>query len=458
MTAPTAPTTAPPPAGPSPVAPPRRRGRRWLRLVVPYAVVVFLLLVSVVAYVVEEPDPGDADYLSPVSSAGIGSAELQRLVRERGVAVERHTRTAGALRSAHRGDATLFVTTPDLLHSYYLRMLKLMPASTPVVLVRPGNDTLARGFLPAGVTDQRWASTTADPGCGYGPAAEAGRAGVLRTRYAAAEAPLDRCYEGSLLRVPHRGTTLTLVGSADPFRNDRIGEHGNARLAVALLVGKPRVVWLDLHGKEAGPRVLDGTGLDESPAPADLGRGSPDPDFPVPDPDGTDRGEPEPGQPPVAEGGDGGPSTFDLFPATAWTVLALLAVAAVLAAAARARRLGAPVPEPLPVLVPTTETVIGRGRLYQRSRDRGAALAVLRRAARDRITHALDLPADAERDVLVPAVVAQTGFNADHVDTLLFGDKSTVSDPETDDDLVHLAAALEILVDTVTRIPEGDSA
>jgi len=111
------------------------------------------------------------------------------------------------------------------------------------------------------------------------------------------------------------------------------------------------------------------------------------------------------------------------------------------------RRLGAPVAEPLPVLVPTTEPVTGRGRLYERSRDRGAALAVLRRAARDRITHALDLPPDAERDTLLPAVVAQTGFDIRHVDTLLFG-----PDPETNEDLVHLASALEILVDGVTRI------
>lgn len=447
----TAGVQAPPAAaGPSAGTGTRRRDRRRLRLVVPYAVVLLLLLVSTVAYAIEEPDPTDRAYLSPASSAGIGSGELQRLVRERGVTIERHTRAADALRSAHRGDATLFVTTPDLLHSFHLRMIKLMPASTPVVLVRPGRDTLGRGFLPAGVTGTRWASTTAAPGCGYRPAVEAGRAGVLRMRYGASEAPLDRCYGGALLRVRHRATTLTLVGSADPFRNDRIGEHGNARLAVGLLVEKARVVWLDLHGEEAGPRVLDATGLDESPAPADLGRGSPDPDFPVPDPDGTDPGEPEPGQPPVAEESDG-PSTFDLFPATAWTVLALLAVAAVLAAAARARRLGAPVPEPLPVLVPTTETVTGRGRLYQRSRDRGAALAVLRRAARDRITHALDLPPDAERDTLLPAVVAQTGFDGDDVDTLLFG-----PDPETDDDLVHLATALDTLVTVVTGIPEGE--
>ena len=245
-------------------------------------------------------------------------------------------------------------------------------------------------------------------------------------------------------------------------------------------------VWLDLHDKEPGPKVHGESGLDPSKAPADLGtdgNGEPDPDFPVPDPDGEQPGDDDGGgSDPVASDE---PSMFDLFPATAWAVLAVLAVAALLAAAARARRLGTPVHEPLPVLVPSTETVTGRGRLYERSRDRGAALAVLRRAARDRITHALDLPPDAEREVLLPAIVAQTGFDAAQVDAVLglgAGDTWTEErsdegrwhpqkprgprerserigqspDPETNDDLVHLAAALEILVDTVTRIPEGE--
>lgn len=431
-----------------PAAPPaRRRRRRWPRLVIPYAVAALLMLITVVAYVVEEPDPGNGTFLSPVDTGGIGSSDLAERLRQRGITVERQTRTADALRSADRGDATLFVTTPDLMHTLYLRMLKLLPSSTTVVVVRPNADTLRRGALPGRVTGNRWAATTAAPGCAYGPAVEAGVAGVRRTTYGSSET-LDRCYAGALLRAPHHDTTVALVGSADPFRNDRIREHGNARLAVGLLAGAPRVIWLDLHGDEPGPRVHpeDEPGLNESPAPADLGPGSPDPDFPVPDPNGTREGEePEPGDP--QPGASDEPSTFDLFPTAAWTVLALFAAAALLAAAARARRLGAPVLEPLPVLVPTTETVTGRGRLYERSRDRGAALAVLRRAARDRVTHALDLAPDAEREVLVPAVVAQTGFDPGQVDVLLFG-----PDPETDDDLVHLAAALDILVETVTRI------
>jgi len=88
---------------------------------------------------------------------------------------------------------------------------------------------------------------------------------------------------------------------------------------------------------------------------------------------------------------------------------------------------------------------------YERSRDRGAALSVLRRSARERVTHAFDLPPDTDRTVLVPALAERTGYPADEIDALLFG-----RDPETDEELVATAAALETLVAAVTRIPEGE--
>jgi hypothetical protein len=443
-------TKAATPAATKAATPARRRSWRWLRLVVPYAVVMILLAVTAIAYAIEEPDPTDAAFLSPTSTEDVGGKTLADRLRARGVTILRHTRTADALVAADIGDATLFIPAPDLLHSFYLRMLKLMPASTTVVLVRPDGKTLTRGRLPAFERRDRWATTVANPACGYGPAAAAGPAGVRRAVYRTVPARVvDNCYGGSVLRVRHVETTLTLVGATDPFRNDRIGEHGNADLAAGLLSTTRKVIWLDLHHKEPGPTYRDQAGLDERPAPADLGRGSPDPDFPVPDPEGTEPGEgAEPGE---VSGGSDETSLADLFPAVAWTVLALLAVAALVAAAARARRLGAPVEEPLPVLVPATETVTGRGRLYQRSRDRGAALGVLRRAARERITHAFDLPPDSDPTVLVPALAERTGVPADEIDALLFS-----REPETDEELVAMAAALETLVAAVTRIPEGE--
>jgi hypothetical protein len=428
--------------------------RRWLRLAVPYLVVLALIAVTAIAYLLEEPNQKNAAFLSPTSAEGIGGRTLAERLRARGITVDRFTRTSDALVAAHRGDTTLFIPAPDLLHSYYLRMLKLMPASTTVVVVRPEARTLARGYLPAGVLETRWAARAAAPTCGYPVAQAAGRAGLLRYRYEGeARQVIDRCYRSALVRVRHHATTLVLAGASDPFRNDRINELGNSTLAVGLLSGARRVVWLDVHGPEPGPRYLDRPGLDPSPAPADLGSvGSPDPDFPVADPSGAHRdGRPQIGaQRRRGSGKDTGPTLFDLFPATGWTVLALALLAGLLAAVARARRLGAPVAEPLPVLVRSTETVTGRGRLYQRSRDRGAALAVLRVAARGKLARLLDQPSEVDRETLVAAVAAHTRRPVPDVDALLYGPP-----PEDDAGLVAAAAALDSLIAAVTRVPEG---
>ena len=85
-----------------------------------------------------------------------------------------------------------------------------------------------------------------------------------------------------------------------------------------------------------------------------------------------------------------GDSTFDAFPAALWATLALAFAAAVLFAVARARRLGPPVAEPLPVLVPSAEAVTGRGRLYHRIGARQATLDALRTAAIVRLTRVLN--------------------------------------------------------------------
>lgn len=431
---------------------PRALRRRWLRLAVPYALVTILVTITAVAYAIEEPDPTDRTFLAPASTAGLGGSKLAERLRQRGVTVERVARTPDALISAHRGRATLFIPAPDLLHAHYLRMLKLMPATTTVVLVRPSGHALDRGLLPAGVRDETWTARTVPPACAHPVATAAGPATALRTSYVGETSLVtDRCYAGGLVRTRFSGTTLTLVGATEPFRNDRIDEPGNAALAVGLLATAPRVVWLDTHRAEPGPAFDNRTGLDESPAPASLGPGSPDPDFPVYDPGGTGPGQPRPGEgdSPGGAAGSNEPGLHDLFPAAAWTVLALALLAALLAAFARSRRLGAPVPEPLPVLVPSTETVTGRGRLYQRSQDRGAALAVLRVAARAKLARLLDQPSDASREELAAAVADHTGDPTEDIDDLLYG-----RSPTDDAALVTAAAALEALVAAVTRVPE----
>jgi hypothetical protein len=450
-------TTVPRPAMPPLVTAAPKRWRRWLRLVIPLVVVVLVVIGSIVAYSVQQPDQSDADYLSPVSTAPIGGARLALLVRQRGVTVERVTKTSDALVSAYRGGATLLIPAPALVHPYYLRMLKLMPEGTRIVLVAPTDRTLALGHLPVTVVDQRWAAATDEPGCTLPAAQSAGRAAARRERFSRPDgaAEVHRCYNSGLVELSWHATTLTVVGASDVFRNDRIGEHGNATLAAGLVSGTRRLVWLDLHHLEPRPGLNPGGAPDN--APPSLGTaGSPDPDFPIPGtPDAGqehgDQGEGGGG----SSGGGGGPTLWSAFPPAAWATLVLLLLAGLLLAVARARRLGAPVPEPLPVTVPAAETVLGRGRLYARARARGPALTTLQVAARQRLARLLDLPAGAPREALVAAVAAQAGWapegqagwTPETIESVLY------APPPEDDE--HLVAAATNL-DTLLRSIRGD--
>ncbi|MFG2038400.1 DUF4350 domain-containing protein [Dactylosporangium sp. NPDC048998] len=448
-----------------PKAPRRPRGRRWLRLVVPPVAAILVLLVGAVLYRLEQPGRTDADYLSPESHAAIGAADLAGRVRAAGVTIIPEHHSSDALVAAYSGDATLLITTPELMHRYYLRMLKLLPASTRVVVVEPGTSTIADGQLPFGAARRNYSAKVAAPGCDYAPAARAGQAAVVRTRYGPVLSGLgeeiSRCYDDSLVVYRREAVTVTVVGSADPFRNDRIGEHGNAELATALLTGAPRLIWLDLHRREPPPLVTDDPGLKGAPAAPPSLRpiqpGEPEnTDFPV-------EGKSPPPRPvPPAAGGDPGNAQppqdppnplWVAFPKWVYPTVALLVLGVAMLAVARARRLGGPVVEPLPVVVRSSETASGRGRLYQRARARPEALQVLRDAALARLARRLRLDPDVEHTALIEAVAASSGWPPATVGHVLFGPA-----PTNDAELVAAAAHLEQLVDAATTQPSAPDA
>jgi hypothetical protein len=108
--------------------------------------------------------------------------------------------------------------------------------------------------------------------------------------------------------------------------------------------------------------------------------------------------------------------------------------------------------EPLPVLVPATENVTGRGRLYARSHAREATLEALRAATIRRIATVLGPPGTAatgpvpgEAD-LVEQVATRTGRPAAIVRETLYG-----LAPHDDDGLAHAVAALDSLEHAVMR-------
>ena len=128
----------------------------------------------------------------------------------------------------------------------------------------------------------------------------------------------------------------------------------------------------------------------------------------------------------------------------------MLGLGALAFAVARARRLGPPVSEPLPVAVRAAETVEGRGRLYRRAKARRPALLTLRTSTLNRLRPALDIASDAPREAVVEAVAVRTGWPPGHVDTILYG-----AEPAGDADLVRLAAELDHLLHMSVDIDKG---
>ncbi len=456
----TATVMAPAPESPAPESPAagrprRRRSTRWLRLVIPYAVVVALLLGTAIVHELGAVDVTDPAYLNPASAEPFGGQRLAGRLAQRGVAVERVSKSSDALVRAYQGDVTLFLPAPGLMHPYYLRMLKLMPASTRVVLVAPGGFTLGNGRLPVYSSGSRWTTRSAAPGCTFPEARQAGTAEAYHTRYdtehdSVRAVETAHCYDGGLVGVRYAATEVLVIGASEPFRNDRIEAYGNAALATGLLSAHRTVVWLDLHRGEPMPGLVRQSPDPNLPAaPPSLGTGGkPDPDFPIevpPSPRSGGSGEDESASdaPP--------PPVWLLLPTWAWAALGLLFIAAFAYALARARRLGPPVSEPLPVAVRAAETVEGRGRLYRRAKAREVAVDALRTGALHRIRPALRLPPDAGRAAVVAAVVTRTGGPEWQVDAILYGAR-----PADDQQLVQLVNDLDSLVHTLTDVPKGE--
>ncbi|MFD0522921.1 DUF4350 domain-containing protein [Paractinoplanes durhamensis] len=397
---------------------------------------------TLVVHAIAQPDPEDADYLSPVSDAGIGGGTLAARLRGEGVVVERVTSTVDALTALWTGGgSTLLVTTPGLVDTSQLSTFGRLPTGTRVVLVAPTRAALDRSDWPIEVHGDRWTATTAEPGCTDPTAAAAGPAAVRDLSYG------GDCYDGALLTVAYGGAVVTVAGAADPFRNDRIGEHGNATLAEGLLSQAGRVVWLDVHEREEPPPPSSEPTPPTTPQQTTAtGEASPGDGRPA---DPTDGPQEQPEQaaesPPNPLG--------QAFPPAFWATVVLLAAALLALAVAAARRLGTPVAEPLPSRVPALETLLGHARLYQRARARGASLAILRTAARRRLAVHLGLPPGAG----IADIAEAAGLEEDGVRDIL----GSAVVPENDDELIAMAAAVqnlerEITANSAAAIFEGE--
>jgi hypothetical protein len=431
----------------------RRGWRRGRRTIIPFGLVLVLLVGTLVTRAIDTPDTDDADFLSPVSDAAIGSDRLADVLRGRGITVVRHTDPRAALADA--GGATLFVPAAEYLDPQSAAVLRSLPSSTRVVLVDPPTRTLQGANVPLLRGHRRWATAAvASGGCAIPGIEQIGDVAARRQAYVVAETfggGYDACYDRGVLRFGYP-QEIVVVGAVDPFLNGRLDEHDNRAFAAGLLATRPKLVWLDLHERYVPPEEPPVTYAPDPSATETYGQPTPDPREGDPRQGGDGNGPGGNGSRGEGESDDG-PSLLDVFPPWVWAMLATLLAALILLLLWAGRRLGPAVSEPLPVEVRSGETVLGRGRLYQRAKARGPAAEVLRQAARKRIEPALGLDDEHTPADVVAAVAARTGRDPVQVDGLLYGPA-----PAHDDELLDLARGLHTVADEVGGVvPAGPS-
>ena len=144
--------------------------------------------------------------------------------------------------------------------------------------------------------------------------------------------------------------------------------------------------------------------------------------------------------------GQGEASLFDLIDPAVLALIAGLAAAAALYAIAKARRLGSPVVEEVPIELPSSSYVEAVGRLYHGTEDaRVRSASILRNDLRSDLARRVGMSADSSASDLASALVATDQQGA--VVALLEGPA-----PQSDEQFVALATQL---IETRDRVERG---
>ena len=369
----------------------RQRARRNRALAIAFVVA---LIGAIIVALAPRARTGDLD---PRSYDPTGSHAVAALLDQRGVKTETVTTLADAKLRAVAG-TTLVVVHPERLGADELHQVATTPAD--LVVIDAETEQLQSLGLPLA-----WAPVDSGnvltPQCSLPAATFAGAAELPFGGYTINGSWLG-CYpteDSDAVVTSTTGTrTMTLVGSGLFLQNSAIDRQGDAALALGLLDAHADVVWLVPDALAAA-------------TPADNRVG-----------------------------------VSDLLPTRLqWAVVQLI-IAVIVIALWRGRRFGRLVPEELPVVVRQSETVLGRARLYRRSRSLGRAADALRGGARDRLGQRLGLGVRPAQPALVHAVAQRSVQPPAAVEALLYG-----STPVDDHALVTLAHALTALEQEVLR-------
>lgn len=378
----------------------RRRALAWT------AIVAFVLLVGIAGALLSGIGTwNERDRLDPESVGPGGTAALVSILREQGVSVTVSRDREETLRLLRQAPSTLVVSDSPILGDDVLR--DIFSTATDVVLVDPQ----ARGadLLFPGATAGAFAPVEAvEPGCAAEPARRAGPVtpGRLLVPGASGLSPSTTgCYPagagfGLLINTDAEGVRSAFDGR-DLITNDSLASDGNAALALNLMGRLPNLVWY---------------------VPS------------LPDSDITTE-----------------PTLGELTPGWVTPAIVLLGASAVAAALWRGRRFGPLVVERLPVTARATETMAGRGRLYERGRDTVHAADALRLGTLERLRRALALSPGARAADIADASAALAGMSHRAVRLLLIE-----SEPRTERDLLAVSDGLRALESAVARGIRGD--
>jgi hypothetical protein len=371
-------------------------GRLWQAARLPVVIAVAgLALVGLLAAVTASSTVP----LDPRSTAPTGTHALAVLLRAQGVSVGVPGTLRGLVAGATAGNETVVLAEPGGLSDSVLR--RLAASTATVVLIGPQARELA-AFSVAAHVDNLASDAVLSPGCPLPAAVTAGSVRVDGILYAAGRGTMA-CYragpDAALLTTIRSGSGRTVVlGDGGLLSNAHLAAQGNAALGLGLLDGSPRLAWVPPGALGGALAASDRRGL------------------------------------------------VSLLPdGLVWGLLQLL-VALIVFALWRARRLGRPVVEPLPVVVRAAETVEGNARLLHAAKARDTAAAALRAATIRRLAASLRLGRDPSPAALVAVVAEHSGQAADGVHEMLYG-----AEPVDDAGLVRLATALPELETSVGR-------
>ncbi|MGI8752040.1 MAG: DUF4350 domain-containing protein [Acidimicrobiales bacterium] len=361
----------------------RRQGGRRRR----HVPLLILVIIAGAAIWVSASGPGGGNPLDPASTASGGAKALDLFVGRLGGNVD----TSGRLPAANRGVALILV---DRLSATSRRGVDAwVRAGGTLVIADPTSDLA--GVAPAeGSSPNAGVSSTAtlSPDCSAPWVAGVGQIDVGSVALLAAPPRATAtCFDEGLgffaiERTVGEGTVVSLAGPG-LWTNGHLGADDNSVLAADLLVPQPgdTVAWL------TGPVV-----------------------------------------------GGGRQSLIALLPARVDEMLIGGVIALVVVGAWRSRRLGRPVNEEVPVVIPGSELVGAISRLLARNNQRQHAAELLRDELRHEVIMRMAVSPSMAPEVVAEMVANRTGRDATAIQATMYG-----SAPADDGELVDLARTVE---------------